>query len=229
VQDTSAAASLVLVASPAPEGEQWLAPRERESQARLRLAKRREDWRLGRWAAKRAALAQGLVGELAAAEVRAAPGGAPELWIAERRWPGTLSLSHSGGRALAALRADGEPLGADLERVEERSAGFVEDYFTPAEQAAWRSARLDARPLVATLTWSAKESALKALGEGLRLPTTSVEVRLLSEGGHEPGWQALEVRVPGEATALTGFWRRDGPDLLTLVGPRLERPPQELA
>lgn len=162
------------------------------------------------------------------AEVRARPSGAPELWLAGSRWPGTLSLSHSHGRALAVLRADGGPLGADLERVEERSAGFVEDYFTAREQAAWRATEPARRALLATLTWSAKESALKALAEGLRLPTVAVEVAL----GHGPGegWQRLEAGLavaPGGT--WPGFWRPDGEDVLTVVGPGLERPPQELA
>lgn len=164
------------------------------------------------------------------AEVRAATGGAPELWLEGSRWPGTLSLSHSHGRALAALRPDGGSLGADLERVEERSASFVEDYFTSSEQRAWRTAAAPARALVATLLWSAKESALKALGEGLRMATASVEVSLAPVGEDLQGWQRLELRPPGSGSSpWPGFWRRDGPDLLTVVGPGLERPPRELA
>ena len=201
---------------------------ERLVQARLRVPKRREDWRLGRHTAKRAALALGLVAAPESAEVRARPSGAPELWLGGSRWPGTLSLSHSHERALAVLRADGGALGADLERVEERSAGFVEDYFTAREQAAWRAAEPARRALLATLTWSAKESAFKALAEGLRLPTVAVEVALGHGAGE--GWQRLEAGlavVPGGT--WPGFWRPDGEDVLTVVGPGLERPPQELA
>lgn len=163
------------------------------------------------------------------AEVRARPSGAPELWLEGSRWPGTLSLSHSHGRALAVLRADGGPLGADLERVEERSEAFVGDYFTLAEQQSWRDAPAGLRALVATLVWSAKECALKALSEGLRLPTGAVEVGLIE--GHPPdGWGRLEARLRVEpGGAWPGYWRQDAGDVVAVVGPGLEGPPQALA
>lgn len=222
----------LLVAGPAPAGDAWLTAPERLVQERLRVSKRRDDWRLGRWAAKRAAQGLELARGPEGAEVRAAPGGAPELWLGGSRWPGTLSLSHAHGRALAGLRLDGGPLGVDLEHVEQRSAGFVEDYFTPSEQLAWRTTAAPAQALVATLVWSAKESALKALGEGLRLATGAVEVGLAPDLASLDGWQRLELelRLPGPgARPWPVFWRRDGPDLLTVVGPGLERPPRELA
>jgi 4'-phosphopantetheinyl transferase len=37
-----------------PAGDEWLCAREAACLARLRFAKRRADWRLGRWTAKRA-------------------------------------------------------------------------------------------------------------------------------------------------------------------------------
>lgn len=227
---SSAASACLLVTGPAPPGDGWLTLEERQVQARLRVPKRRADWRLGRWAAKQAAQALGLARTAQAVEVRASRGGAPELWLEGARWPGTLSLSHAHDRALAALRPDGGPLGADVEQVEERTAGFVEDYFTASEQRAWRMADPRAQALLATLLWSAKESALKALGEGLRLATGSVEVHVSPPVEGLEGWQALQVRPPDGASSLwPGFWRRDGPDLLTVVGPGLERPPRELA
>ena len=161
--------------------------------------------------------------------MRAAASGAPGLWLAGVPWTGTLSLSHSHGRALAVLRGDGGALGADLERVEERSSAFVGDYFTLAEQEAWRAAPAERRALVATLVWSAKECAFKALAEGLRLPTAAVEVGLL-EGRRPDGWSPLEARLgvgPGET--WPGFWRQDGGDVLAVVGPGLESPPRALA
>jgi 4'-phosphopantetheinyl transferase len=40
-----------------PEGDHWLSETERRDQEGLRIPKRRADWRLGRWAAKRALVA----------------------------------------------------------------------------------------------------------------------------------------------------------------------------
>ena len=40
-----------------PPGDAWLSARERAVLAGLRLAKRRDDWRLGRWTAKTAVAA----------------------------------------------------------------------------------------------------------------------------------------------------------------------------
>ena len=160
--------------------------------------------------------------------MRAAASGAPGLWLAGMRWTGTLSLSHSHGRALAVLRGDGGAVGADLERVEERSEAFVGDYFTAAEQAAWRAAPAERRALVATLVWSAKECAFKALAEGLRLPTAAVEVALI-EGLAPEGWGRLEARLRVEPGGTwPGYWRQDGGDVLAVVGPGLASPPQAL-
>ncbi len=160
--------------------------------------------------------------------MRAAASGAPGLWLAGRRWSGTLSLSHTHGRALAVLRGDGGALGADLERVEGRSEAFVGDYFTRAEQQAWRAAPAERRALVATLVWSAKECAFKALAEGLRLPTAAVEVGL-PEGRRPDGWGRLEARL-GVSPGGTwhGFWRQDGGDVVAVVGPGLGGPPRML-
>ncbi|MFN8642278.1 MAG: hypothetical protein U0802_11705 [Candidatus Binatia bacterium] len=59
-----------------PADDAWLAPVERVRLAQLRVAKRRADWRLGRWTAKRAvAAALGVAVDRVA--VIAAAGGAP--------------------------------------------------------------------------------------------------------------------------------------------------------
>ena len=71
--------------------------------------------------------------------------------------------------------ADGV-LGCDLEVIEPHSDAFITDFFTAEEQALITKASAEDRFLVATLLWSAKESALKALHAGLRLGTLSVAV-----------------------------------------------------
>ena len=113
----------------------WLTAGEQATLARLHVAKRRSDWLLGRWTAKRALAAYlGCVSRLARVEIRAAESGAPEVFLDGRAAPLTLSLSHAAGRGLCAVTAAGVALGCDLERIESRSRAFVADYFTDDEQ-----------------------------------------------------------------------------------------------
>ena len=101
----------------------------------MHVAKRRSDWRLGRWAAKHALAAYvGCASRLAGVEIRAAESGAPEVFLDGHPAPLTLSLSHAAGRGLCAIAAAGVALGCDLERIESRSRAFVVDYFTDDEQ-----------------------------------------------------------------------------------------------
>ena len=62
-------------------------------------------------------------------------------------------------------------LGCDLEVIEPRSEEFVADYFTTEEQKMVSQAPIADRSKLLALLWSAKESALKALREGLRFDT----------------------------------------------------------
>src|SRR3954464_319718 len=86
-----------------PAGDAWLGPRERAALAALHVAKRRADWRLGRWTAKAALAAFGVPGAPARREILAACDGAPEAWRDGERLGLSLSLSHRAGLALAAV------------------------------------------------------------------------------------------------------------------------------
>jgi len=193
-----------------PQRLGWLSPYERERALAMTIPWRREDFLLGRWAAKRL-LAAVLGCEIGPAlEVRAAPSGRPEAFLDGHPLRLSLSLSHREGLALAAVDDAGNPVGADLEAVEPRSDAFVRDYFTVKEIAAVASGRRD---LLANLIWSAKESALKALGAGLTLDTRSVEIELAP--GVSDGWRALRLHGAAE---WGGWWRTDGSHVLTVVG-----------
>jgi len=223
---------LLQPAAALPDHDDWLAPAERAVQSGLRLAPRRAQWRLGRWTAK-VALARGLglaPDDHPRLELRAAADGAPEPWLDGRPLPLVLSLSHCGEHGLVALAAAPVALGADLERVEARSPAFVRDYFTAAEQhwvaAAPAAPDADARAERATLLWSAKESALKALRTGLRRDTRSVEVTVLPAALTAPAappataaapWAPLAVHDLEGARTFSGRWRRIGEHLLTVV------------
>ena len=201
-----------------PEGNGWLTPQERDQQARLRIPKRLRDWRLGRWAAKRA-VSRVLGVRPESIGVASAPDGAPEASVGAAAGP-LISISHSGGRGLCAVAPPGVAVGCDLEAVEPRSAAFVADWLTEREQRLVASAGPD-RDLVATVVWSAKESALKVLREGLRLPTRAVEIDLPEHGAAATpeGWRPLTawVRTPGVSLRWKGWWRTDGARVVTVV------------
>ena len=122
-----------------PAENDWLSPRETACLERMRFAKRRDDWRLGRWTAKRALAvwlqvpAQPLV--LAKIEIHPAPSGAPKAWFANKPATVSISLSHRAGKAMCAIAPPGVDLGCDLELIEPHSGAFVGDYFTADEQA----------------------------------------------------------------------------------------------
>lgn len=224
-----------------PQSDAWLCAPEALVLGRLRFAKRRWDWRLGRWTAKRALAAylgcppeNGLLSQI---EVRASPSGAPEFFIGGERSPIAVSLSHRAGAALSALAPSGRALGCDLELVEPRAAAFVEDYFTGAERAFLARASSRHLPALVTLLWSAKESALKAMQQGLRLDTRAVAVTAVEQGSvpgeddgltSQHGWQALSVRF-GDARVFYGWWQRAGEVVRTVVAERPMLAPVVLA
>ena len=218
----------LLAAAEVPDGDAWLGPRERAALAALRFPKRRADWRLGRFAAKRAAAEwlgrPSAPPALAELEVLADHSGAPQLH-AGGVTPVALSLSHRAGWAFAAVAPPDVALGCDLELVEPRSEAFVADYLTPAERALVAAGGpLDVARRT-TLVWCAKECALKALHEGLRLDTWSVELAGRPSVS-ERGWRPVAVRVAPAGRTFEGWWCRADPSLLACVlgAPRLELP-----
>jgi len=192
-----------------PPGSAWLGEAELAQLARLRFPKRRADWRVGRWAGKHA-LAQclrerGIPPVLSAIEILPAPDGAPEARIAAVDLALSISISHSGDTGFAVACGGAIPLGCDVERVEKRSPRFVNDYFTPREALFVDHSPEASRPFLASLLWSAKESALKARRVGLRADTRTVEVRLAGDRfGGRCGLLTLRCVEPVET--LRGCW-----------------------
>jgi 4'-phosphopantetheinyl transferase len=204
--------------SDVPSGNEWLSAAERVRMDGFRIEKRRADWRLGRWTAKRAVAALLSLPQdhesLAHIEIHAASSGAPEVFIGNRPASLVLSLSHREGLAACALTSRGTALGCDLELVEPRIDAFVEDYFTPQEQALLSEAPgPDQFPLI-VLLWSAKESALKALQQGLRLSTLCLNVALDATGSPSD-WHPLQVQYKGHI--LQGWWQQAGTLVRTVI------------
>ena len=214
-----------------PDDDTWLAPNEAAHLSTLRFAKRRADWRLGRWTAKRAFAAYLQLSpaplSLAAIEIRPAPSGAPEAFVSNRPADLAISLSHSQGHALCTVMRLPGLLGCDLERIDTRSEAFLCDYFTVEEQAVVAHASGADRARVATLIWCAKESALKALREGLRLDTRSVIAMPSGASSAIDSWQPLQVRYTDDRQ-FHGWWRHKGDFMRAVVSDMKFQQPSRL-
>ena len=203
-----------------PAEDYWLSAGEAGRLCGMRFPKRRADWKLGRWTAKRAlAVYWNLPADLrslARLEIRSAASGAPEAFLGDGPAPVTISISHRAGRAACAIARPEAALGCDLEIVEPRCDAFAADYFTVEEQELLAQASPADRFQLLALLWSAKESALKALRVGLRLDTRSVAVNNVA--GQFPGdgdWHPLCVHYNGHG--FHGWWRQTGNLVRTMV------------
>ena len=233
-----------------PIDNAWLCAHEALCLSAMKFAKRCNDWRLGRWTAKRAIAAYlGWPGSsfLDGIEIRPATSGAPEAFIAEQRAALGVSLSHCAGRAIAAIVPSGAAVGCDLENIEPRLDTFVSDYFTTEEQFLVDNMPAPSRPAIVTLLWSAKESALKALGQGLRLDTRSISVNVGNGqgiSGHltaglatmqgnkhalcgpgQAGWLPLQVCCRDSGRTFYGWWQTSSDLVQTFVADAQLPPP----
>ena len=198
-----------------PAENDWLSANEATWLSDMRFAKRRADWRLGRWTAKRALSAYLDVPAhpqvFKRMDIRPSPSGAPEAFFDSQPAAVAISLSHRAGTAVCAVAMSGAEMGCDLEFVEPRSDAFVADYFTIEEQSLVARGPAADRDRLLALLWSAKESTLKALHAGLRLDTRSVIVSPFPASYDFNGWSRLLVRYSGEPSAESrvfhGWWQ----------------------
>lgn len=211
-----------------PRENDWLSAAEANVLAEKRFEKRRADWRLGRWTAKRALSSfwdsPSSPVALSEIEIFAAPTGAPEVYVSNTPAAVCISISHRAGRAMCAVSLSGVALGCDVEIIEPRTDAFVADYFVQEEQELVARASERDRFQVLALLWSGKESALKALREGLRLDTRSVVVTPMAGALAVNGWSRLEVRCT-EGQVFGGWWQRAHDVLRTLVADPPSPPP----
>jgi 4'-phosphopantetheinyl transferase len=214
-----------------PPQEQWLTPGEAAILARLRYTKRRTEFLLRRLVTKHAVAS--VTGRstdpatLAGIEVRNAPSGAPYVCVDGVPLEVSVSISDRAGWAIC-VTSPMEPLavGCDLELVEPRSPGFVDDFLTTTEQRLVGSCVAgEERDAVINLIWSAKESALKVLGTGLRRDTRTLDVTPAPP--RDDGWGTLAVRAV-EGTVFPGWWRREGRFLVTIATRAAAPPPAAL-
>jgi 4'-phosphopantetheinyl transferase len=210
-----------------PPENDWLSTAEATRLKGMRFAKRRADWRLGRWTAKRALASfwnsPASPPSLAEIQIWPAPTGAPEVLSPDSRAPVSISLSHRAGRAMCAVSLSGGALGCDLEIIEPRTEAFVADYFVSEERAFVARAPAAERFQLLALLWSGKESALKTLRTGLRLDTRSVVVMPMGSCNVN-GWGPLQVRC-SEGQVFHGWWQRTHEVIRTLVADTPPPPP----
>jgi 4'-phosphopantetheinyl transferase len=210
-----------------PPVDDWFGPRELLRLRTLKVPHRRADWRLGRWTAKCAVAAflnfyrdPDLFRDI---EICAADSGAPRLFIRDNPSDLSLSLSHRSGMSICAIADNRARLGCDLEIIEPRSDAFAKDYFAAEERSLVENAPEADRSRLLALLWSAKESALKALEEGLRRDTRSVVVRL-----HDPqfggAWNSFQVDCV-EGGSFRGWWQATGSAIRTFVADQFLAPP----
>jgi len=224
-----------------PAENAWLSASEAACLEGMRFPKRRADWRLGRWTAKRALSvcldvpARSPV--FKRIEIRAASSGAPTVFFDNQLAALTISLSHRAGIAACTLALSEVELGCDLELIEPRSDAFVDDYFTLEEQALVAHAAAADRPRLLALLWGGKESALKALRAGLRLDTRSVIVIPCAMSPDLKGWSELRVRYVGDRSAedrypgdrvFHGWWQCADGLVRTVAGAPAPDPPIHL-
>lgn len=205
----------------------FLAPPELERFRRLRFPKRRKEWLSGRWSAKNLLILSdqdyaGLPFEKVSVQNDAQ--GAPYFSIdGQEELPVSLSISHRDEFVFCALTPMQDVwVGVDIELVETRSASFLEDYFTSREAAAARQLDPNQQARWVTISWSMKESFLKALGIGLRADTRRIEVL----GGNlvdfiNPGtstWVPVHISAQDlDSAPVYGCFRNMGQYVLTLV------------
>ncbi len=191
-----------------PEGDYWLSEGECRLLGGLRFPKRRNDWKLGRWTAKQAICAYGGkdASFLPSLEIRAATDGSPEVFWNDGPGEVSISISHSRDRGLCVVGPAGLAVGCDLEWIEPRDEELVEDYFTAEEISYVKQTPTVDRQLIVNLIWSAKETTLKVLREGLRRDTRSVTVIIdpRAPGGQ---WSAWSGRCLESSGTFHGWWR----------------------
>jgi 4'-phosphopantetheinyl transferase len=188
----------------------------------LRFPRRRADWLLGRWVAKHLLCAADHrlhEIEMQRVSVLRSAQGVPQVWVsAENPFPVSLSLSHREGWAACALAlAPDLALGIDLETIEPRPRSFVEDFFTPEEQAFLHRLPVTQSAFAVTLIWSLKEAALKALRVGLSWDTRRVNVHLPSALPSDSSWRGAAITVRGIHASWHAWWCVVGQKVLTLA------------
>jgi len=188
-----------------PEPAAFLSPAEIKKYNSFKIPKRKTDWLGGRYAAKTLLASALSRKDLVNIEISYDNYGRP---LAAGQ---TISISHSGGLALAALKpGGGNFLGADIEFIEDRCAAWYADYFHPEELPPQGGGKPEHDCGTATRLWALKESLLKALGLGLRADLLAIKIGKKIEFSGLALQRYRELGSPGFSVETRawpeGFW-----------------------
>jgi 4'-phosphopantetheinyl transferase len=215
-----------------PANDDWLSLREKVFLQKMKFPKRSEDWRLGRWTAKSLIysylkIIDGRYSQFTDMEVLTAEDGSPVVF--EQKEPSSLkiSISHRANAAFCVLNSGDIDIGCDLEVIEERSDAFVSDYFTFEEKLKVIMAADENKPLLANLIWSAKESVLKTVRQGLKSDTRNVLVDL-DDLKITAGWDKMTAKLSTLDEAYHGWWLYKERYILTIFSSESTEAPIEL-
>lgn len=206
----------------------WLTAGELAHWDSLRTEKRRGDWLMGRYAAKRliTGVVEAIEGRrlsLNQISILPHPDGWPIVTLPDGSPPLSLSISHVHSRAFCAVMVgEQQLLGADVEAITPRSPAFVDDYFTALEREFLAATPPAQNAALVNAIWSGKEAALKAIRRGLAEDTRIVSClpHPLMDG--QTDWLPLRMKWLTGPSAhpmppLGGLWRREGHFVLTLA------------
>jgi phosphopantetheinyl transferase (holo-ACP synthase) len=203
VLSTSYARLSQCAAAQREDSRDWLTAAERTELDRLGHALRRRQWLAGRWLAKQLILRAAGNASLADVQILTrdgeGPGVRPQIRLAGRRLPWSVSISHSEHGALAALVAsDTLAVGVDLtvlrpDHATQFGPGFRRLWFTPGEQR-WLAA--DPQRRIATL-WAVKEAVYKACNTGEAWDPRQVEIVPTESDGFQCRYRGLPLAQLG--------------------------------
>lgn len=188
-----------------------LTPAELATFEGFRFPKRRQDWLLGRLAAKEAIRrAAGADWALSAIAVAPLPNGCPTFVAPEGALSGWhLSISHGHGRAAAAVAP--VPVGVDYEALREVPPNGWRFFLTAAERD-WLAAE-PLGPRGEIVVWALKEAGYKAI-QGAVSGVLKLQVEAAAEG------RATLVHPAGR---LAARYARSGDAVLAVAVPEGDR------
>jgi 4'-phosphopantetheinyl transferase len=215
-----------------PGDDNWLSENERALLQKMKFPKRRGEWRLGRLTAKRlvASYLKTSHGEqynFPEIEIFPSASGAPKALLRSKSPSFGISISHRVDIGFCVLQPQKLPIGCDLEIIELRSHAFIRDYFTTNEYSRVMAARKRDQALFANLIWSAKESVLKSIEQGLKSDTRNVEINIESLQSSKQ-WKRLSAVSVESRQDFYGWWRLDGSYILTVFSAEPTEEPMQI-
>jgi phosphopantetheine--protein transferase-like protein len=172
---------------------------EQAEYSRFKVIKRQFEWISSRIASKKM-IRQILKGEklnFPDIRIQKEETGQPYIYITgQGRLEGKFSLSHSNGFVFCGYSPAKEiKFGLDIEKIEDRTLEFVQDFFTPWEIEKYLTLDKSDNNEYTTMVWSAKEAVLKTMGLGLSIDTRKVEIVPKSIRKKPPGWNECSAQI----------------------------------